>query len=78
MYILNPLTSAPGFYTLKVNRTFGAEVNLHKIEVYNILGAKISMIQNSKTIDLSNFESGVYLIKLFSDETTIIKKIIKQ
>lgn len=78
-------TDKPTFQDLKLSPnptssllTIDTNTTISKIEVYNILGSKISTIINPKTVDLSNFESGVYLIKLFSDETTITKKVIKQ
>ncbi|MFY0482391.1 aryl-sulfate sulfotransferase [Flavobacterium sp. PLA-1-15] len=51
---------------------------IHKIEVYNILGSKMNTIINSKTVDLSGLESGIYLIKMFSEEAVVTKKVIKQ
>lgn len=50
---------------------------LEKIEVYNILGSKIATVINSNTIDLSNFENGMYLLKLFANDMTVIKRVIK-
>lgn len=58
--------------------TLTTDAVVAKIEVYNILGAKINTVINSKTVDLSNLQSGIYLLKLFADEAVITKKIIKE
>ena len=54
-----------------------AHKTIYKIEVYNILGSKINTVLNSNSVNLSNYESGMYLLKLFSDESTITKRVIK-
>jgi len=58
--------------------TVHANTSVDKIEVYNMLGSKIGTTVNSKTVDLSSFESGVYLLKLFFDGTSVTKRVIKQ
>lgn len=70
-------------FTLSPNPTSGiitltTDAVVAKIEIYNILGAKINTVINSKTVDLSNLQSGIYLLKLFADEAVITKKIIKE
>lgn len=52
-----------------------------KVSVYNIIGELIlseTMINHSKTIDLTNQPNGIYFITLNDDGKSISKKIIKQ
>ncbi len=50
-----------------------------KLEVYTIIGSKIleQNITPDVSIDISNFNSGVYIVKLISNGQTIEKKIVK-
>lgn len=59
-----------------VTVSFDAVVD--KIEVYNILGAKITTTFNSKAVDLSAHQSGIYLLRIYSNEKVLTKKVIKQ
>lgn len=48
------------------------------IEIIDFSGKKIiNQRSNNKEIDLSSFESGIYILKLYSGNATIQKKIIK-
>ncbi len=57
--------------------TIESTSTIDKIEVYSLLGSKINTVINSNSVDLSNFEDGMYLITLTSNGTTITKRIIK-
>jgi photosystem II stability/assembly factor-like uncharacterized protein len=48
------------------------------IEIIDITGKTIKEIQPSNTIDVANLASGVYFIKLISDEKSITQKFIKE
>jgi len=49
-----------------------------KIEIYNTLGQVIKTVnKNLKTLDISDFPEGIYLIKIFTELGTINKRIIK-
>jgi antitoxin component YwqK of YwqJK toxin-antitoxin module len=74
-YTLNNLKLSPNPTSSIV--TVETDSNITKIEVYNILGSKINTVLNSNSVNLSNYESGMYLLKLFSDESTITKRVIK-
>ena len=39
-------------------------IKLNKIEVYNIYGQRLKIVQNQNNIDLTNFKPGVYLMKV--------------
>ena len=50
------------------------------VEIYNILGSKVySAISDSglETIDMSKGASGIYFVKIISENNSITKKIIK-
>jgi len=52
-----------------------------ELTIYNIKGQEILNRQISKAktkIDISDFESGVYLVKLITDYKTNIKKLVKE
>jgi subtilisin family serine protease len=56
-------------------------LRIGNVEVFDVFGKKINSkfkIQNSKfVIDISHLESGIYFIKIQTDQTTITRKIIK-
>ncbi len=47
-----------------------------QIKVFNVLGKVVLQSANSKTINISNLQSGIYLVELYSDNSFITKKII--
>ncbi len=53
--------------------------NVKSIEVYSVIGQSVMQIKKSfKEINLSNLQSGLYLIKLNTDETSGVYRIIKE
>ena len=52
-----------------------------KITVFNLLGQKMAQFnlnQNQKSVDLNNLNTGVYLVKIKSEDGQITKRIVKQ
>lgn len=52
-----------------------------KVEVYNILGARVYKSELNKlntSIDVSKWNSGVYLVRVSSDAETLTKRFVKQ
>jgi endonuclease I len=51
-----------------------------KLEVYTLIGNKIyeQIIEKETSINISNYNSGIYIVKLISNEQTIEKKIVKK
>ena len=47
-----------------------------QIKVFNVLGKVVLQSANSKTINISNLQSGIYLVELSSDNSFVTKKII--
>lgn len=52
--------------------------SIDKIELYSILGEKIHEVNDTNSIDISHFNSGVYFVQLHSGHRQMSKKIIKQ
>ena len=68
----NPFTSV---VTLSLSKGLGL------VTVYNTLGEVVynsQLVKGNNEIDLSEVPSGVYFIKMISDEGTVTKKIVKQ
>ena len=53
--------------------------NVTSIEIYNILGKKVlvKVINDSSEINTEQLSSGVYIMKITQNNTTISKKLIK-
>ena len=51
---------------------------IDKIELYSVLGHKVHETNKTNSIDISNFDSGVYFVKIYSGNNSLSKKIIKQ
>lgn len=55
----------------------GRSADRFDIEVYSILGQKVGSALATNQLDLSTFDTGVYFIKIKTNNLTVIKKIIK-
>ena len=51
---------------------------IDKVELFNTTGHKISEYLNTTDINISNFKSGIYFLKIYSKGEKTFKKIIKQ
>jgi len=58
---------------LNINTT----LNDYTVEIYTISGQLISKSKNIRTFDFSNFNSGIYLLKLITDQKFKIFKVLK-
>lgn len=66
------------FITINIPKDFIAK----KIEIYNLNGGLIQIIklesnENTKTIDVSNFPTGTYLVRIKNDTQSLTGKFIK-
>ena len=53
--------------------------NINEISIYNVVGVMVYSEQNfNGTIDLSNFNNGVYFIRISTEKGDITKRFIKQ
>ena len=58
--------------------TIDSQVPLTKVEIYSVFGQKITEIYSGfKTIPTDNLSSGMYVFKIYSENGTAIKKLIK-
>lgn len=69
--------------TVFPNPTFGkiqikSESAIKQIDVYDVTGRAAVHLQNTDTVDLSELESGVYLLKASTDKGNFTKQILKQ
>ena len=64
------------------NPVVGDYINIEGInsdfetKIFNVLGKVVLQSFNSKTINISNLQSGIYLVELSSENSFITKKII--
>jgi len=49
----------------------------YDIEVYSLLGQRVMTASNVNEIDVSLFNEGVYLIRVSTENTTTVKRIVK-
>ncbi len=70
----------PANESLVINAEFGLET----IEIYNLLGKKVVGIRNDAkgmremTFDVSEFDAGIYFVKLMDGERQSVQKLIIQ
>jgi hypothetical protein len=63
----------PATDIIKVNSTNV----INKIEVYNSLGALMNLVSDDNEINVSNYASGIYFLRITSGKRSVTKKIIK-
>ncbi len=56
------------------NLIFSENIELEKVQLFNSIGQLISVL-NSKEIDMSSFEKGMYFIIIYTNKGMITKKI---
>lgn len=55
-----------------------SQYNVDKLEIYSINGSLLSFIESPEAIiDMSSFNEGIYLIKIYNTNSILTKKIIK-
>ena len=55
-------------------------VNKVDVEIYNLVGQKVSVFKNYKleeTINISNLSKGTYLVRITSEDQESTKRLIK-
>lgn len=65
----------------KSNFTIDAQENIEKVSVYNLLGQEVvskNPNTNSLTLDVTNFQSGVYVVKTIVNGAVSTSRIIKE
>lgn len=59
---------------ININTTF----NIEKITVFDVNGKQITENSNSKSLNISSLKQGVYFVKIKSNSSTVIKKVVKR
>ncbi len=59
-----------------VNITFSKGLLLESIEVFDVTGRRIK-VESTNTVDISSFQNGLLFVRIFTDQGTITKKLIK-
>ncbi|HKR02993.1 MAG TPA: T9SS type A sorting domain-containing protein [Bacteroidia bacterium] len=79
------LISSPGLNVSVFPNPANSEINIlfssddnFEIEIVNILGERIIKVKNQNRIDISNLTGGIYFIKVFSRNTLVTEKFMKQ
>ena len=52
--------------------------NISEIEILNLAGILVFKNSSTTRIDMSNFKSGIYLVRFKKDSKTIVKKLVKE
>ena len=66
----------PVAQTLKID---AGNLELDRVEVYNLFGQLVlDRSNNLKSINMQSLESGMYLLKLYSGENVVTKKVVKE
>lgn len=60
-----------------INLNVANSVSINKLELYNILGKQVLNLNNAKTLDLTNLESGVYMLRIVTNKGSITKKVVR-
>ena len=60
------------------NITVNSNLTIDKLEVYDLYGKLITSTENSKSISIEHIASGMYFVKVYSDNKIGTKKIIKK
>jgi len=77
----NGFEISPNPATSKMNVKLAEAFDNANITVYNVLGKKVyskSITAMTSTIDVSKWNTGVYLVRISSDKQTITKRFVKQ
>lgn len=49
---------------------------IDKIEIYNVIGKKVTQVNKTKRVDIKNLKSGIYFLKIFNKDKSTTKKIV--
>lgn len=54
------------------------DVTIQSVSVYNLTGEKLMTVSNTNKIDINEYASGMYFVKVNTDKGTINKRLIKK
>ena len=52
-------------------------VNVNSLELYNIVGKRVLKTDNAGSLDLTELNAGVYMLRIQTDEGVVTKKVIR-
>jgi hypothetical protein len=59
--------------------TVHSKMPITKVEIYTLLGRRVRLIQSGyASIYLGDMNSGIYMIKVYSNDLSITKKLVKR
>ncbi|WP_298758451.1 T9SS type A sorting domain-containing protein [uncultured Psychroserpens sp.] len=79
--VQNDFEISPNPASSKLNIKLSNALDNANVTVYNVLGKKVyskSLSALESSIDVSNWNSGVYLVRVSNDKQTITKRFVKQ
>ena len=59
--------------------TLASSFNMEKVEIFNMLGQKVyenTLNGNATTVNVSDFNNGTYIVKIFTEAGLATKKIV--
>jgi len=61
------------------NLTIESKIPITKIQIYSLLGQLVKEKEsNFRSISLADLNSGIYMIKIFANDKSVTKKLIKR
>ena len=59
--------------------TVHSKIPVTKVEIYSLLGQRIRLVENGfASIYLGDLNSGIYMIKIYANDLSITKKLVKR
>ena len=52
--------------------------NISEIEILNLAGILVFKNSSTTRIDMTNFKSGIYLVRIKQGNQTVVKKLVKE
>ena len=81
LQVQNDFEISPNPATSKLNIKLAANINNATVTVYDVLGKKViskNLSAMTSSIDVSRWNSGVYLVRVSTDNQTLTKRFVKQ
>jgi hypothetical protein len=73
----NSISVYPNPTNSRIN--INSDFNINSIEVYDVQGRVLeTVLGNSKTLDISGKQNGIYFLKITTDKGNKIEKIVKE
>lgn len=69
-------------FVIYLNSTSGemviSEENVEKVEVMNMVGEKVMEVEGENRIDISKLGSGMYVLRIVTDEGVAMCRVVKR